>query len=357
MSNILVAGGCGFIGSHLIDSLLALGHSVVSADKLIMGDGNIVHLKDNELFTFEEVELSDQDAVDRLFKKHSFDAVYHLAANSDIQKGGKEPSIDFNDTLLTTRTILESMRWHNVPNLFFASTSAVYGEKVDEVLTETTGDLRPVSFYGGCKLASEAMISSYVSMCDMKAVIFRFPNVIGPRLTHGAVFDFIRKLRADSSTLEILGDGTQCKPYIYVKDLVDAIMMLTGEFLTSVPSRESDVCASSKVSAAVTDESSEKPSIGTADKTSKATSGTEVIYNISVESGGTTVTRIAEIVVEEMGLSNVKFKYTGDDRGWKGDVPRFEYDISKVLSTGWKPHFTSDEAVRQTVKDAIAAGM
>lgn len=336
MSNILVAGGCGFIGSHLIDSLLVLGHSVVSADKLIMGDGNIVHLRDNKLFTFEEVELSDQDAVDKLFKKHSFDAVYHLAANSDIQKGGKEPSIDFNDTLLTTRTILESMRQHSVFNLFFASTSAVYGEKVDEVLTETTGDLRPVSFYGGCKLASEAMISSYVSMCDMKAVIFRFPNVIGPRLTHGAVFDFIRKLRADSSTLEILGDGTQCKPYIYVKDLVEAIMMLTGDFLPPTPLRESDTRA---------------------DKTSKATSGTEVIYNLSVEGGGTTVTRIAEIVVEEMGLSNVEFKYTGGDRGWKGDVPRFEYDISKVLSTGWKPHFTSDEAVRQTVKDAIAAGM
>lgn len=330
MSNILVAGGCGFIGSHLVDSLLALGHSVVSADKLIMGDGNIVHLKGNELFTFEEVELSDQDAVDRLFKQHRFDAVYHLAANSDIQKGGKEPSIDFNDTLLTTRTILESMRRHNVPNLFFASTSAVYGEKVDEVLTEATGDLRPVSFYGGCKLASEAVISSYVSMCDMKAVIFRFPNVIGPRLTHGVVFDFIRKLRADSSTLEILGDGTQCKPYIYVKDLIEAIIMLTGEF---------------------------KPSTGTADKTPKATSGTEEIYNLSVEGGGTTVTKIAEIVVEEMGLSNVEFKYTGGDRGWKGDVPRFEYDISKVLSTGWKPHFTSDEAVRQTVKDAIAAGM
>lgn len=336
MSNILVAGGCGFIGSHLIDSLLALGHSVVSADKLIMGDGNIAHLKDNKLFTFEEIELSDQDAVDKLFKKHSFDAVYHLAANSDIQKGGKEPSIDFNDTLLTTRTILESMRRHNVSNLFFASTSAVYGEKVDEVLTETTGDLRPVSFYGGCKLASEAMISSYVSMCDMRAVIFRFPNVIGPRLTHGAVFDFIRKLRADSSILEILGDGTQCKPYIYVKDLVEAIIMLTGEFKTPTPLREPDMGA---------------------DKTSKATSGTEEIYNLSVEGGGTTVTRIAEIVVEEMGLSNVEFKYTGGDRGWKGDVPRFKYDISKVLSTGWKPHYTSDEAVRQTVKDAIAAGM
>ena len=115
-----------------------------------------------------------------------------MAANSDIQKGGKEPSIDFNDTLLTTRALLEGMRKANVKNLFFASTSAVYGEMLDVKLTETTGGIKPVSYYGGAKLASEALISSYVSMCDMNAVIFRFPNVIGPRLTHGAVFDFRR---------------------------------------------------------------------------------------------------------------------------------------------------------------------
>ena len=314
--NILVAGGAGFIGSHLIDSLLAEGHKVVCADKLIMGKQNIKHLKDDENFKFYEVELADQEKVDQIFSDNAIDVVYHLAANSDIQKGGKEPGIDFNDTLLTTRALLEGMRKANVKKLFFASTSAVYGEMLDVELTETTGGLMPVSYYGGAKLASEALISSYASMCDMSAVIFRFPNVIGPRLTHGAVFDFIRKLRKNPMELEILGNGTQCKPYIYVIDLVEAIMKLTQKFEQG-----------------------------------------EIVYNISVNSPGTTVTHIAEIVVEELGLQNVQFNYTGGDRGWKGDVPRFSYDISKVLSTGWTPKHTSDEAVRQTVKDAIKAGM
>ena len=314
--NILVAGGAGFIGSHLCDALLAKGHKVIVVDKLIMGDQNIEHLKGNDAFKFYEIELADQANVDKLFAENKIDAVYHLAANSDIQKGGKEPSIDFNDTLLTTRAILEGMRKANVKNMFFASTSAVYGEMLDVELTEETGGIKPVSYYGGAKLASEALISSYVSMCDMNAVIFRFPNVIGPRLTHGAVFDFIRKLRKNPRELEILGNGTQCKPYIYVLDLVDAIVKLTEDF---------------------------KPG--------------EDVYNISVKSEGTTVTHIAEIVVDVLGLENVEFKYTGGDRGWKGDVPRFAYDISKVLATGWEPKHTSDEAVRQTVIDAVNAGM
>lgn len=314
--NILVAGGAGFIGSHLIDSLLAKGHRIICADKLIMGDQNILHVRKNPLFQFYQAELADQTTVDRIFEENQIDVVYHLAANSDIQKGGREPSIDFNDTFLTTRAILEGMRKYGVKKIFFASTSAVYGEMPDVELTETTGGLMPVSYYGGAKLASEAVISSYVSMCDMSAVIFRFPNVIGPRLTHGAVFDFIRKLRQNPKELGILGNGTQCKPYIYVLDLVEAIMKLTRSF---------------------------EPG--------------EIVYNISVTSPGTTVTRIAEIVVEELGLSDVSFQYTGGDRGWKGDVPRFSYNISKVLSTGWSPKHTSDEAVRQTVKDAVAAGM
>ena len=314
--NILVAGGAGFIGSHLMESLLADGHSIICADKLIMGGKNIEYLKENPSFKFYKVELNDQDKVDQIFEENNIDIVYHLAANSDIQKGGRDPSVDFNDTLLTTRTLLEGMRKANVKKMFFASTSAVYGEILDIELTETMGGLMPVSYYGGAKLASEALISSYVSMCDMSAVIFRFPNVIGPRLTHGVVFDFIRKLRKNSSQLEILGDGSQCKPYIYVLDLVEAILRLTQKF--------------------------EKG---------------EEVYNISVTSSGTTVTRIAEIVVEEIGLKNVRFNYTGGDRGWKGDVPRFSYDISKIISTGWKPKYSSDEAIRQTVKDAIAAGM
>ena len=197
--NVLVAGGAGFIGSHLVDSLLEQGHRVICADKLIMGKQNITHLEGNPRFKFYNYELADHKLVNQIFTENNIDVVYHLAANSDIQKGGREPSIDFNDTFLTTRTLLEEMRKADVKKLFFASTSAVYGEMPDVELTETTGGLMPVSYYGGAKLASEAIISSYVSMCDMSVVIFRFPNVIGPRLTHGVIFDFIKKLQKRNS--------------------------------------------------------------------------------------------------------------------------------------------------------------
>lgn len=314
--NILVAGGAGFIGSHLCDALLSKNNTVIVADKLIMGSKNIEHLSQNTNFKFYEMELANQDNVDKLFKDNKIDIVYHMAANSDISKSANNTSIDFNDTLLTTRVLLESMRKNNVKNIFFASTSAVYGEMPDIVLNEETGGLKPVSYYGGAKLASEALISSYVSMCDMNAVIFRFPNVIGPRLTHGVVYDFVKKLRNNPKELEILGNGTQCKPYIYVTDLVNAIVKLTEQF---------------------------EPGLD--------------VFNISVMSEGTSVTHIAEIVVDVLGLSDVEFKYTGGDRGWKGDVPRFKYDISKVLATGWKPEYTSDEAVRKAVIEAAQTAM
>ena len=307
--NILVAGGAGFIGSHLCDALLSKNNTVIVADKLIMGSKNIEHFSQNTRFKFYEMELANQDNVDKLFKDNKIDIVYHMAANSDISKSANDTSIDFNDTLLTTRVLLESMRKNNVKNIFFASTSAVYGEMPDIVLNEETGGLKPVSYYGGAKLASEALISSYVSMCDMNAVIFRFPNVIGPRLTHGVVYDFVKKLRNNPKELEILGNGTQCKPYIYVTDLVNAIVKLTEQFEPGVD-----------------------------------------VFNISVMSEGTSVTHIAEIVVDVLGLSDVEFKYTGGDRGWKGDVPRFKYDISKVLATGWKPEYTSDEAIRKAAQ-------
>ncbi len=274
-----------------------------------MGSKNIEHLSQNTNFKFYEMELANQDNVDKLFKDNKIDIVYHMAANSDIQKSANDTSIDFNDTLLTTRVLLEGMRKNNVKNIFFASTSAVYGEMPDIVLNEETGGLKPVSYYGGAKLASEALISSYVSMCDMNAVIFRFPNVIGPRLTHGVVYDFVKKLRNNPKELEILGNGRQCKPYIYVTDLVNAILKLTEQFEPGVD-----------------------------------------VFNISVMSEGTSVTHIAEIIVDVLGLSDVEFKYTGGDRGWKGDVPRFKYDISKVLATGWKPEYTSDEAVRKAAQ-------
>ncbi|MCI9020243.1 MAG: NAD-dependent epimerase/dehydratase family protein [Eubacterium sp.] len=313
--NILAAGGAGFIGSHLIKELMKAGHFVICADKLEMGSQNIRSLLDKggNRFRFYKMDLAEQENVSRMFRENKIDAVYHLAANSDIQKGGVYPETDFHNTFLTTKTILEGMRENGVKKLFFASTSAVYGEMPDTELSETTGGLKPVSYYGGAKLASEAFISSYASMCDMSAVIFRFPNVIGPGLTHGVIYDFIRKLDRNPKELEILGDGTQCKPYIYVSDLIEAVLQVTQQW----------------------------------------NSGLE-IYNLSVNGKGTAVSEIAEAVFEELGLKDVNIHYTGGDRGWKGDVPKFQYDISKILSVGWLPEYSSDEAVRQSIRDEIA---
>ncbi len=308
--NILITGGAGFIGSNLIDRLMNR-NKIICVDKLIFGNSNIKHLLGHDDFKFYEIDVTNEDALNEVFKKNSIDIVYHFAANSDIRKGASNPAIDYNDTFLTTKVLLDVMRKNNVKDLVFASSSAVYGDK-KEVLNENTPDLKPVSYYGGCKLASEALISSYAAMCDMNVVIFRFPNVIGPRLTHGVIYDFVEKLKKNPNELEILGNGLQCKPYIYITDLIDAILRLSQRIEKGVN-----------------------------------------IYNISVLGNGTTVNEIADIVTEEMNLKNVEYKYSGSDRGWKGDVPKFSYDITKILETGWEPKYTSNEAVRKTVKKVL----
>lgn len=311
---ILVAGGAGFIGSNLIDLLLEKGHEVVCVDNYFIGTkDNIAHLDGNLKFKIYEQDLCEIDNLKQIFETEKFEYVFHLAANSDIQASANNPVIEYRNTYTTTFNILECMRIYGVKKMFFASTSAVYGEKPNELLTECTADLRPVSYYGGSKLGSEAIISAFAYMNDLEVLVFRFPNVIGPRLTHGVIFDFMKKLDQDNTQLEILGDGTQCKPYIYVTDLVKAMekyMITNSKGMT--------------------------------------------IYNLGVE-GATTVTKIADVICEKMGLKNVKYNYTGGNIGWKGDVPRFQYDLSKIYATGWKAGYNSDEAVEKTVEAVLAS--
>lgn len=305
---VLVAGGAGFIGSHLIDALLGQGHDVVCVDNFFIGTKeNIAHLRSNRHFTFYERDLSDMEQVLPVFEKEQVDYVFHLAANSDIQASAQSPMIEYQNTYSTTFVLLECMRLCGVKKLFFASTSAVYGEQMGTHVGEETVPLRPISYYGGAKLGSEGIISSFAYMNDMSVLVFRFPNVIGPRLTHGVIFDFVKRLKADPSHLRILGDGQQSKPYIYVLDLVGAIMRFQ------------------EVPQGVT------------------------LYNVGVETQ-TSVTRIAEIVCEKMGLAGVPFEYTGGRGGWKGDVPVFAYNLDKIHAAGWTATMTSDEAVAKTVE-------
>lgn len=305
---MLVAGGAGFIGSHLVDALLAEGHDVVCIDNFFIGTKeNIAHLKDNTHFKFYEQDLAEFPAVLKIFEAEQVDYVFHLAANSDIQASANDPMIEYKNTYSTTFVLLECMRRTGVKKLFFASTSAVYGEQEGTAVSENAVALQPISYYGGAKLGSEGIISSFAYMNDLSVLVFRFPNVIGPRLTHGVVFDFVNRLKADPSHLRILGDGTQCKPYLYVLDLVDAIMQFKD------------------VNQGVT------------------------LYNVGVETQSN-VTGIAEIVCEKMGLNGIPFEYTGGRGGWKGDVPVFAYNLDKIHAAGWTAKMTSDEAVAKTVE-------
>jgi len=304
---ILVTGGAGFIGSHLIDLLLEKGHFVVAVDNLSLGRvENISHNLDNSNFVFFRANLLNKGEIKEIFEKYRFDVIFHLAANSDIAKSHENPEIDLENTFLTTYSVLEMMRSYNVKEIVFASTSAIYGETKKKI-DENFGPLFPVSHYGAAKLASEAFISSFAENYGFKAWIIRFPNVVGERATHGVIFDFINKLKKDSERLEILGDGNQNKPYLYVKDLVEALVYIWEK----------------------TDEKIN-------------------YFNVGVDSR-TTVTTIAKIVCEEMGLSP-QFVYTGGDRGWIGDVPEFNYSLEKVHSLGWNAKRSSDEAVRLAVK-------
>ena len=311
----MVVGGAGFIGSHLCDALLANGHKVVCVDNFSLGTKeNIRHLQKNDKFTLYETDAADKNALDEVFDKTKPEIVYHLAANSDIQASAVNPDVEYRNTYTTTYNVLYCMRKYGIKKLFFASTSAVYGDKRDVILDENTPNLSPISYYGAAKLGSEALISAFTYMNDLCSLIFRFPNVIGPRLTHGVLFDFIRKLQKDGSHLEILGDGRQTKPYIYVTDLINAIIRFTL----------ADDVKRTGVS----------------------------LYNLGVD-GETSVTHIADMLREEMGLNAVQYHYTGGEGGWKGDVPRFRYCIDKIHKEGWKAEYTSDEAVRKTIQNVL----
>lgn len=307
---ILVTGGAGFIGSHLCDVLIADGHNVTVVDNLVLGKvENIEHLINNPNFRFFKEDLNNGHAMDMIFMDGEFDMVYHLAANSDIQKGGKDPMVDYQLTFNTTFNVLQMMKKYEVKKFFFASTSAIYGETYD-VLNEDYGPLKPVSNYGAGKLASEAFISAFASTYHIQTWITRFPNVVGERFTHGVIYDFIHKLQKNPNELEVLGNGEQCKPYVYVKDLVAGIQFVINN--------------------------SNEP------------------YNVYMLGSDTRtkVKEIAAMVIEEMGL-NASIRYTGGDRGWVGDVPEFRYDLTKVNNLGWKASYDSNGAVRKAIQMAL----
>jgi UDP-glucose 4-epimerase len=304
---VLVTGGAGFVGSRAVRRLLSMGHEVCAVDDLSLGrEENLLGCK--SLGPFELVKLDvSLPAFGHVVQRFSPGRIFHLAANSDILKGTSDPRTDLERTFLTTYSVLEAMRQNAVRELVFASTSAIYGEAPGD-LPETHGPLEPISLYGAAKLSSEAYVQAYAHLYGLSCLVFRFPNVVGPNLTHGAIFDFVRRLSRDKTRLVVLGDGTQTKPYLDVDDLLDAIFLaverLVGERV--------------------------------------------VAYNVAGE-GMTTVREIAEMVREALSMPEAAIEYGKESRGWPGDVPRFSYDTAKIRALGWKPRMSSTDAVRASI--------
>jgi UDP-glucose 4-epimerase len=237
--------------------------------------------------------------------------VWHMAANSDIQAGVRNPDVDLNSTFLTTYHTVKIMQALEVGRIAFASTSAIYGA-LDGVLREESGPLLPISSYGAMKLASEGVISAALERFGKQAWIYRFPNVIGARSTHGVIYDFLRKLKRNPAELEVLGDGTQQKPYLHVTELIDAMIFVWH-------------AAQDRLN----------------------------VFNVAPPDTSTTVRHIAEAVVRA-AAPNARISYGTGSRGWVGDVPKFAYSIARVQKLGWTPKLSSDEAVALAIRENLA---
>jgi len=314
--NVFISGGAGFIGSHMVTKLLSFNDKITSVivyDNFSSGSYDHLNLFENE----KKLKIIDGDIKHLGLLTKSMigaDLVIHYAANPDIAKAVKQPDIDFWEGTYLTQNILEAMRINGVPYILYTSGSGVYGEVPDEAFNESYGPCFPISTYGASKLACEALISSYCHMFDIRARAFRFANVVGPKQTHGVGYDFIRRLKNNPKELRILGDGTQSKSYIYVDDVINAMLITYEDSL--------------KVGKPIFD-----------------------VFNVAT-ADYITVTEIAEIACKVAGLNikDVNFQYSGGDRGWKGDVPKVLFDIEKIKKLKWKAAKNSYEAIEKSIE-------
>jgi len=291
--NYFITGGAGFVGSHFVDKLIAKKKNVTVYDNLILGKkDNIKKYFNVKKFTFINADILSLTKLTKSMR--GADVVIHLAANSDIIKSSKDPNIDLKNGTIGTYNILEAMRKNKIKKIIFTSSSVIYGEVKKLPINENLGPLFPISFYGASKLASEALISAYCHNYNIQSWIFRFGNVIGPKVTHGVVMDFYNKLKINNKKLTILGDGNQQKPYILVDDIVDGILFALNK-------------AKKKVN----------------------------YFNLGTK-GSTKVKKITKEVLKYMNLKKVKIIYSGGKRGWPGDVTKVRLDNSKIKKLGYK---------------------
>ncbi|MCS7367596.1 MAG: SDR family NAD(P)-dependent oxidoreductase [archaeon YNP-WB-062] len=307
----LVTGGAGFIGSHLVDRLVFDGWRVRVLDNFSSGRmENVEHHRGNrnveilrgDLKNFEEAERTVRDV----------DVVFHYAANPEVRVSTTNPEIHFNENVVATFNLLEAMRRNDVEELVFASSSSVYGEP-EEIPVGEEAPIRPVSVYGASKAACENLIHAYSKLYGIKAITLRYANVVGPRLRHGVIWDFINKLKKNPSELEILGDGKQVRSYIYIDDAIEATIITWRKSANSFE-----------------------------------------VYNIASEDW-ITVNDVADEVIKVIGISNIKriYKPILHGIGWLGDVKKVALKIEKLKALGFKPTMSSREAIRTTVEKFV----
>jgi UDP-glucose 4-epimerase len=301
-----VTGGAGFIGSTLIDRLLADGHTVVGYDNFSTGlRGFVTAALQQPSFTLVTGDTLDLPTLTAAME--GADVVFHLAANADVRFGTEHPSKDVQQNTLATFNVLEAMRASGVKRVAFSSTGSVYGEATVFPTPEDAPFPVQTSLYGASKLAGESLIQAYAEGFGFEGYIFRFVSILGERYTHGHVFDFYRSLRTDPTRLRVLGDGTQRKSYLYVHDCVDAI------FTALERAR---------------------------DKVNVFNLGTDEYCRVNDSIGW---------ITGHLGISP-QLEYTGGERGWIGDNPFIFLDCSRMRALGWQPKLTIQQGIIRTLE-------
>jgi len=302
----IITGGAGFIGSHLSRKLLdTTSDTIVVYDNFSSGKQEYIP-EDNRVTTVKG-DIKDLSTLTNAMQ--GADRVFHLAANPDIAKATTQPDIDFWEGTYLGQNILEAMRQTNTKRIFYTSGSGVYGDHPETTFDENYGPCIPISTYGASKLAVEALIAAYTHMFGIKATIFRFANVVGPRQTHGVGYDFVAQLKKNPSKLKVLGDGSQSKSYIHISDILNAIWC-------------------------------------TFDQTERID-----LFNVGTEDY-ITVAEIAEIAACLAG-NNTSITFSEGSRGWKGDVPIIRFGCSKIKTLGWKNRLTSSEAIKSSIESML----
>tara|TARA_B100000780_G_C21127007_1_gene457886 strand:+ start:31374 stop:32333 length:960 start_codon:yes stop_codon:yes gene_type:complete len=306
---VIVTGCAGFIGSNLVDLLLKKNFSVLGIDNLSTGHlRNLYDANKNKNFHFVKFDLLDIKKIKNLFK--NIDMVFHLAANADVRYGIDNPKKDLEQNTIVTFNILESMRVNGVKKIIFSSTGSIYGETSIIPTPENVEFPIQTSFYGASKLACEGLIQAYCDHYNFKSWIFRFVSILGERYSHGHVYDFYKKLLKNNNSLSVLGNGKQKKSYLNIKDCLSAIMIAIRK-------------SPKKVN----------------------------IYNLGTNQFSTVSNSVNQIT-KRLSLKP-KINYKGGKRGWPGDVPTIYLNTRKIRKLGWKPKYTINESIIETLEFLI----